>query len=401
MTGRADKPKRTLVVLPSWVGDAVMATPALGLLRGAMPGAFLGGLARPGVDTVLEGGGMLDEMHRAPPSGLMAPKVAAQRVRTRRYDAALLLTNSFSTALSARLAGIPIRVGYDRDGRGALLTHRLAPTKRRETPPYARSATDPGAWAPVPACDYYLRLTREFLRIAGAPADGRAPPMRLATTEADERAAAEIFRRAGVSDDSGAEPRPFIVLNPGGNNPAKRWPVDRFARLASALAAGVLPGPGLDAPMRILVSGSPGEAEITGEIVRRAASPLVVDLVGLGVGLGSLRAILRRASALVTNDTGPRHIAAAFGTPVISLFGPTDHRWTTITDHCPPRRDGASAPLETILVADASLPEEEVADDHPERCAIERIGYDAVAHALAKALAAHRAPISPGAAREG
>jgi ADP-heptose:LPS heptosyltransferase len=102
-----------LVILPSWVGDAVMATPALGLLRAAMPGAFLGGLARSGAAEALAGLDLLDEIHLAPASGIMAPKVAAQRVRTRRYDAAILLTNSFSTALSARLAGIPVRLGYD------------------------------------------------------------------------------------------------------------------------------------------------------------------------------------------------------------------------------------------------------------------------------------------------
>lgn len=374
----ASEAPRVLVVLPSWVGDAVMATPALGLLRAALPGAFIGVLTRPGVDQVLAGLDLFDEVHHAPPSGIMAPKVAAQRVRTRRYAGAILLTNSFSTALSARLAGIPERVGYDRDGRAMLLTRRLTPARRRDTPPYSRSGADPGAWAPVPACDYYLALVREYVRAAGRGAAPSAPPMRLATTDADERAADDLLARAGVVPGA-----PFVVLNPGANNPAKRWPSDRFSALAAGLAGGSITG----APTPVLVTGSPAEAALVSTIVHAAGQP-VADLCALGVTLGSLKALLRRAALLVTNDTGPRHIAAAFGTPVVSLFGPTDPRWTTITAYCPPRRDGRSLPLETILVADPSLPEEEVADDHPERCGIDRITLEAVASAASATLGA-------------
>src|SRR5688572_19153197 len=97
---------RLLVVCPSWVGDAVMATPALRLLRDAMPGGFIGGLVRPGIDEVLAGTEFFDEVHVERAAGVMGPKHAAAKVRPRRYEAALLLTNSFSTALITRIAGI-------------------------------------------------------------------------------------------------------------------------------------------------------------------------------------------------------------------------------------------------------------------------------------------------------
>ena len=130
---------RLLVVCPSWLGDTVMATPALALLRRSLPGIYLGGLMRPGLDELLAGSPFLDEVHVVRASGVMGPKHAAAKVRPRRYDAAVLLTNSFSTALTARLAGIPRRIGYDRDLRGILLTHKLRAPVRAD-----------GSWAPKP-----------------------------------------------------------------------------------------------------------------------------------------------------------------------------------------------------------------------------------------------------------
>ena len=118
MTHAPAQTLRLLVVVPSWVGDAVMATPALRLIRRSMPGVFIGALVRPGIDEVLSGAGFFDEVHVARASGVMGPKFAAAKVRPRRYDAALLFTNSFSSALTVRLAGIGRRIGYDRDARG-------------------------------------------------------------------------------------------------------------------------------------------------------------------------------------------------------------------------------------------------------------------------------------------
>lgn len=355
-------PKRLLVVLPSWVGDAVMATPALSALRERLPGAFIGALARPGVDEVLAGLPFFDEVHVDARAGVMGPKHAAAKVRSRSYDTALLFTNSFSSALVARLAFIPRRIGYERDGRAVLLSERLTPPIRRDTPPFARSKTDPRGWAPIAACAYYMGLVRALLDDPSIPLG----PLRLATTPSEEAAAESILRRAGLDP---AHPR-AVMLNPGGNNPAKRWPPERFAALAAHLIA--------THSMHILINGSPAELPLVAhiaEMIRELRPPAsgsggVVELPHLGVTLGALKAITRRCALMVTNDTGPRHIAAAFGVPVVTLFGPTDHRWTTI----PFER-------EAIVLADPTLPEEEVANDHPERCAVERIELERVVDA--------------------
>jgi heptosyltransferase-2 len=140
--------------------------------------------------------------------------------------------------------------------------------------------------------------------------------------------------------------------------------------------------------MTELVNGAPAEAELTGQIARaiqegsrQEGFPTdecrVVDLAAGGITLGALKAVVRRCRLMVTNDTGPRHIAAAFGVPVVSLFGPTDERWTRI-----PVDEGKEA----VLVADPSLPETEVADDHPDRCDVRRITVESVVEAASRLL---------------
>lgn len=380
---------RVLVVLPSWVGDAVMATPALRFLRRSMPGALIGALSRPGVDRVLagledgEGRAVFDEFHLHHPTGVLGPKFAAAKVRPRRYGSALLLTNSFSTALAARIAGIPRRCGYDRDGRGPLLTVRIHAPRARDQ---GRSGSGPGpSYAVVPAVSYYWHAVTHFLEPATPPltppaldhptrADLALPAgerLALRVTETDAAEAAAVRASVGL-----AAAERFAVLNPGGNNPSKRWPPERFAAVAGHLDARGL---------RVLVNGSPGEVELCRQIAGRSgAGERIAVLAEHGGTLGSLKALVRDASLLVTNDTGPRHIAVAFGTPVVALFGPTDPRWTTVPA-CP-LPDGS--PSEVVLVADADLPPGVISNDVPERCRVERIGTGAVIDAADRLLAA-------------
>lgn len=363
---------RVLLVLPSWVGDAVMATPALVRIREAMPGSYIGAMVRPGIDRLLEGLAtgsgqtVIDEFHVARPSGVMGPKHAAAKLRPRRYARALLFTGSFSTALTIRVAGIPERIGYDRDGRGFLLTKKLGPP---------RSAS--GGWAIVPAVSYYWHAASALIdpaaptalpaprlddprRVAtGLPACAR---MRLSISDRDRAEADAVRGSAGFSG-------PTAILNPGGNNPAKRWPAERFAALADHLA-------GVHG-LTVLLNGSPAERDLCAQIAGAARSDCVI-LPDHGHTLGSLKALVAEASFMVTNDTGPRHIAAAMGTRLVTLFGPTDPRWTTIP---------ADDSREAILLADDTLPVDQSSNDHPERCAIENIRSQAVEEAVDRMLA--------------
>lgn len=366
MTRTGRRPTRVLVVLPNWVGDAVMATPALRVLRELLPGSFIGGLARPGIDEVLAGSRHFDELHIARPVGVMGPKRVAAKLRPRRYEHALLLTNSFSTALITRVAGIPSRIGYDRDGRGLLLTDKLDPPRRRDTAPYSASATDPGAWAPIPACSYYYQLTEHFLGQFGLR-PGAMGPLELVVTPEERLRADEVLTRAGI-DLATIDAKRLVLLNPGGNRDEKRWPAERFAALGSYLHThhGLTP----------LVNGSPRETELVAEVARHThPTTPAIELPGFGMTLAVLKAVVERCRLMVTNDTGPRHIAAALGVPVVTLFGPTDPRWTTI-----PFKD------EIELVADPSLPTHEVTNDHPERCHVGRIGLGDVTRAAEELL---------------
>jgi len=193
----------------------------------------------------------------------------------------------------------------------------------------------------------------------------------LFVTPADQAAANAILDRAGISTSA-----PRAILNPGGNNAAKRWPADRFAAIAKHLHE--------TRGLAILINGSPGEADLVDDIAKQAGVPCTC-LPRLGITIGALKALVQGSALMVTNDTGPRHIAAALGVPLVSLFGPTDPRWTTI-----PAPGG-----EWILVADPTLPESEVADDHTERCSIERITLDSVLEASEAAIRAAGARNQP------
>ena len=336
--------KQLVLLCPSWVGDTLMATPVLRALRAGLPQAKIIAAVRPGLDLLLAGSPWIDEFVCAQTKGVIGPMRMIQRLRKLRPDAALVLPNSFRAALIARSCGAPRRIGYDRDARGRLLTHRLAPPR------------DQGE--PVSTLQYYLALGQFALGV-----DRIDPQMELVVTEAEQRAAQALL--GGVDG-------PYAVVNPGANKPIKRWPADRFAAVADALSQ--------RCKLAVLVSGSPREANVVQAVVQ-AANVEVVDLAKRGITLGSLKAILQRARLLITNDTGPRHIAAALGTPVVGLFGPTDHRWTDI-----------DCPHERIIVAEPFLPQELVADEHPKRCAIDKISVGDVVSACEELLAASPAP---------
>jgi heptosyltransferase II len=338
-----------------------MATPAITRLRLALgPAAVIVALGRPGLDDLLAGFDHLDDLIIADARNLMGPAKVASRLMPFRFDAAVLLPNSFSSAITVRLAGIPRRIGYDRDGRGLLLTHKLDAPRR--SPPHS-------GWEPISAVDYYLRLADAALAALNHPPAPPAPPhLSLAITDAQHHAARAILAAAGLAPD-----QPFALLNPGGNNPAKRWPVERFAALAHHLIA--------RHNLHVLINGSPAERDLT-QLIKHsviladpADEPHISCLPELGITISSLKPITAAARILITNDTGPRHLAAAFNRPAVTLFGPTDPRWTTLP---PSPTETPDHPREIILLADPTLPESEVADDHPDRCRIDRITIDQV-----------------------
>lgn len=302
--GSATRPPadRILVVLPNWVGDLVLATPALRAIRTQYPRAHIAFLVKSHLADVLGGGDWMDEVIHWPSGksrdmrrqGFLG---LAGQLRKRKFNWAILLTNSFRSALLARLAGIKRRIGYDREGRGLLLTDKLLPEKAD------------GKFVPVPMTRYYGALAR-YLGSRDVPASAE-----LFTTPEDEAAIDQILAAANV-----APGRPIVVINPGASfGPAKCWLPERFAEVADRLSE--------RNGAAVFIACGPKEIGTAREVARHLQHPAVV-LDNPVVKLGPLKALIRRASLLVTNDTGPRHYANAFGTPVVTIFGPTDPKWT-------------------------------------------------------------------------
>jgi len=350
--------RRVAVFLPNWIGDAVMATPTLrALRRHAGPDAEIVGIAQRPIVELLAGTAWLDACWTREDSNA-APQLDwrafAKRLRDPAFDLSIHLTNDFGSALAARLGGVRERVGYVRNGRGPLLTRRLHPPSRG------------GRRVPVSTLDYYLVLAAA----AGCPAE--SPAMELATTRDEEALADRAWTAMGLPP--GASP---VVLHASGRfGPAKHWPDRHAAALASRIARE------LGAP--VLVLCGPGERARAAGIAALAAHPGVVSPADLPLSIGLSKACVRRARCVVSTDSGPRHIGAAFGTPVIALFGPTDWAWT---DTHYAREVRLAHPVECRPCARRTCP-------LGHHACMEELGVDLVFDAVARALG-REAPASP------
>ena len=305
--------KKILVVQPSWVGDAVMSTPALRALRELFPQAHIACLMKRYVKPIHTGMPWIDQLitYRTGKTKKKAGKGLfdlARRLRSGHFDLAILLPNSFQTALVCKMANIPRIVGYERDGRGFLLTDKLLPQKER------------GKFIPTPMVKYYMGPIRY---LGGQQRD---LTLKLFVTESERREAATVLQHCGLHPEierPGASGKPpLILLNPGAHfGEAKCWPTEYFAALADRLIG--------ELGATILLSGAPRERKIL-DTIMRSMKRAPVDLLAHGSTLGALKEIVRRCDLMITNDTGPRHIAAAFDVPVVTIFGPTHPEWTEI-----------------------------------------------------------------------
>lgn len=288
---------------PNLIGDTVMATPALRSIRAGFPQATIRAVVKPVVAPVLDGLTLCNDRILCDPRSkspdLRAPSAIAQ-LRAWQPDMAILLPNSFRSAVMAWKAGARRRVGYARGGRGILLTDRLAPPNRTRS-----------GYTPMPIVEYYMGLARHL----GCPETGRQ--LQQATLPTDDAAAAGALNRLGV-----ASANPLIVFNTGGAfGPAKNWPVSSFALLAQKIL-------NLIPRAAIVVICGPAEAENARKITELVNDPRVVSLADEPQSVGLSKAIIRRSNLVVTTDSGPRHFATAFGVPTVSLFGPTHIAWT-------------------------------------------------------------------------
>jgi heptosyltransferase-2 len=287
---------RVCVRATNWLGDAVMSLPAIRAIRRVFPHAHIAVVARPWVAELYARESSIDRVIVYPrQTGLGAKRAFAAMLRREGFEAAILLPNAFDAALMAWLAGIPERIGYNRDARGLLLTRAIRVPEPGEIPRHERF--------------YYLELLRRAGLMERFPDTGA---IRLEGVEQARAAGAAHLARLGISG-------PAIGVSPGaayGN--AKRWLPERFAAVARTLA-----------PSAVLLFGSAGEwplCENVAEFLRRGGTE-VRNLAG-ETTLGEFTDLVPACRLFLTNDSGAMHVASALGVPTVAVFGATDDTTT-------------------------------------------------------------------------
>jgi heptosyltransferase-2 len=301
------RPKATRILVrgANWIGDAVMSTPALQRLRASFPDAHLTLLTTPLTCELFAGRQeLVDEVmpYNRKEGGWRTLWRMLPRIRDGRFDLAILFQNAFEAALLARLAGIPSRIGNATQGRSLLLTRRL----HRE----AEHRNRHQIWDYL---DLVAATEQVFLGDRFRPLE-ESPLPRLAVRSAETAAGERLLR--GVD-------RPVVALNVGATNSrAKCWPAGHFAELATRLARST--------GATMVLIGGPGEIDAANAVASQASGTPLINLAG-STTLPELLGVLSLCALVISNDTGPAHIAAALGRPTLTLFGPTNEFETAPT----------------------------------------------------------------------
>jgi len=281
----------------NWVGDAILALPAIRAVRKKFPEAHISIVARPYVAEIYRDQSICDDLIAYDPKGAQrgwsGRAALASELRARKFDVALLLQNAFDAAWLAWRAGIPERIGYARDARRLLLTKAIAVPKPGEIPAHEKF--------------YYLELLRRARWIEELQDDAHIV---LHVPEARRVKAAKTLLELG------ARPHAVRVAIGAGASygSAKCWPPERFAEWANRFQA--------ETDGDVILFGTPAEAAVSDAIIA-AMKKKPVDLIGKTV-IGDLPALLSQCQLFLGNDSGAMHVAAAVGLPVVAVFGPTD-----------------------------------------------------------------------------
>jgi predicted lipopolysaccharide heptosyltransferase III len=285
-------PHKILIIKLRYIGDVLLATPVFAALRAQFPDSHLTALVNPGTEGVLQHNPHLDETWVLERGDWREQLRFLRRLRARRFDCVIDLTDGDRSAVLAWASGASCRIGFNDEQRwrGRCYTQVAVgrdPTRHR----IQRDLS-----------------TLEPLGIVAPP----AAPMLLTSADDDQRAV-ELLRNCGVTVTASGIPGSLVLLQPGARYWFKAWPAERFAALADLLAARL--------GCHVVIGGSAQERALGERIAQLSqCAPLVLS------GKTSVpiyAALLKRAALAVTNDNGLMHMAAAVGTPVVALFGPS------------------------------------------------------------------------------
>jgi heptosyltransferase-2 len=295
-----------MVRAPNWVGDAVMALPALRELRRIFAGSHITLAARPWVQGLFDGERLADNLislaDARGPFGRATHFISeAGRFRRERFDFAVLLTNSFGTALAARAGGAKTIAGYATDARRLLLDQVI---------PF-----EPG-YKTLHQVRYYLNIAAHIeTRITGkSNVDFQTCEPRLEVSEEQRQHARSLLDRFGIGAAAGQGS--ILAINPGAtNSTAKRWPAGRFAKTADRLNE--------RQGFQTVIVGTAEDKPVAEEVARQMRTHAAV--IAGETSIAELKAVLACARLVISNDTGTSHVSAALGVPTVVVFGPTEH----------------------------------------------------------------------------
>ncbi len=298
-----------MVRLPNWVGDAVIAVPALRELRRVLARAQITFVARPWVSGLFDGEGLADRVipvDDARGFGESAKQFirARRRLGRERFDLAVLLQNAFGAALLARASGARVVAGYPTDARRLLLNLPVGfePNYKSRHQVF-----------------YYLNIAAHLERAMSGESrvDFDSPHPWLKATEEQKESAQRLLSRSSSASLTLHER--LVAINPGATNSrAKQWSAERFAETADRLAA--------RDGFRAVIVGTAGDIQAANEVASRMRTPALV-LAGQ-TSIAELKGVLACSSLVISNDTGTAHVSAALGVPTVVVFGPTDHTST-------------------------------------------------------------------------
>lgn len=287
-------PARIAVHMPNWIGDVVMATPMLRMLRKKFDDARIALVMRPYAADLISGSEWVDTLISVDERKVGGLLRGVRDVRRFRPDTSLVLSHSTRPAFMARLSGASRRLGYERGGRGRLFTDTMhLPEKNGGMP------------------EYMGRQYTVLAEMLGCAPDNDRPE--LPVLQADEVRADDILSRHHGDG-------PLIGLAPGASfGGSKLWPPERFAATANNLIT--------RKNARIVMPVAPSETHIRDRIMAGINEPAAIIDVGTP-DVSLLKSIVKRTNLLITSDSGVRHVAIAFDIPTVVLMGPTRPEYT-------------------------------------------------------------------------